>query len=83
MTAQGCLKPLAYTLGGLVVLAVGFYLMIVVASPTPSGAQTATTSATRSRRPRAATIAEAFRAERQDAPGELAWPDHWCRRADL
>ena len=29
MTAQGCLKPLAYTLGGLVVLALGFYWVFI------------------------------------------------------
>lgn len=74
MTAQGCLKPLAYTLGGLVVLAVGFYLMIVVSFTNSERAQYGNNFRDPIETATCRDYREVFSVrEREDAPGELAW----------
>ena len=74
MTAQGCLKPLAYTLGGLVVLALGFYFMIVVSFGNSERAQYGDNFRGPIETATCRDYREVFSArEREYAPGELAW----------
>ena len=74
MTVKGCLKPLAYTLGGLVVLALGFYLMIVVSFTNSERAQYGNNFRDPIETATCRDYREVFSVrEREDAPGELAW----------
>lgn len=74
MTAQGCLKPLAYTLGGLVVLALGFYFMIVVSFGNSERAQYGDNFRGPIETATCRDYREVFSVrEREYAPGELAW----------